>query len=177
MKNIVFLKLPFLYCWLLAALPSKAQSGLEGRAAKAIYVEVAGSSPGLSLNYDTRFRAGLTGLGVRAGVGVMGGFSEGALSGYTAPFLLNYVLGKGRIALEIGAGVAVGYATRTGTNPLTGVQVNEEGFLLLGSTGNLGLRLQPAKTGLQGRLYWSPFLTGDGLSLARIGLSLGVGFR
>lgn len=166
-----------LFYVLFCVLPAKAQQAPDAQAAKAIYLEVAGSSLGVTLNYDTRFRPGLTGLGLRAGVGLMGGFSEGLLSGYTAPMLLNYVIGSGRIGLDVGAGVTLGYVTRPGTHPLMDQQITKEGALLIGGTGNVGLRLQPAKTGLHVRLYWSPFLTGEGLTLGRVGLSLGMGFR
>lgn len=171
------MKIIYTLLLLLFAHLARAQQAPDLQAAKAIYLEVAGSSPGVSLNYDTRFRPGLTGLGLRAGVGLMGGFSEGSLSGYTAPILFNYVIGSGRLGFEVGAGVTLGYVSRTGTHPLIDQQVTKEGPLFVGGTGNLGLRLQPAGTGLHVRLYWSPFLTSEGLAPGRVGLSLGLGFR
>lgn len=155
-----------------------AQDVPAGRVAKAIYVEGLGSGLGVSVNYDTRFKPGLTGFGLRAGIGGIGGAgSNGSLGIVSFPVLVNYVVGNSRAAFEAGVGVTAGYITATGTNDLTGDNVNARGFGVFGGAGNFGLRLQPKRTGAHFRLYWSPFVTSYGFQPSWFGVSLGVGFR
>jgi hypothetical protein len=63
-----------------------------------LYAEFLGPGLGLSLNYDTRFKPGKTGLGIRIGVG--------ATLGTTIPITVNYVFRNNnkRSFLELGAG-------------------------------------------------------------------------
>lgn len=173
MKNIGLLSL-----LLLAAVQIKAQDAPAQRAAKAIYVEGLGSGLGVSINFDTRFKPGLTGLGLRAGIGGIGGSgSEGSIGLVTFPVLLNYVVGNSRVSFEAGAGVTAGYITVEGTNSLTGDDVSAKGFGVFGGAGNFGLRLQPKRNGAHFRLYWSPFVTSAGFQPSWLGASLGFGFR
>ena len=117
---------------LFIAVPLKAQDTPAERPAKAIYVEGLGSGIGLAINYDTRFKPGLTGLGLRAGIGGVGGLSSlGTVSLITLPVLLNYVVGNSQASFEVGAGVTAGYLIATGTNTVTGDNVNVRGLVWL----------------------------------------------
>lgn len=155
----------------------QAQLNPEPRAAKAIYLEALGSGIGLSLNYDTRFKPGLTGLGLRAGIGGISGSSgESRLSLISLPILVNYVLGNSRASFESGLGVTGIYVTGSGTDAVSGDRVRAKGAGF-NVAGNFGLRLQPKENGVHFRLYWSPFITTYGLQPSWLGLSLGYGFR
>lgn len=155
----------------------KAQVMLPQRAAKAVYVEALGSGIGLSLNYDTRFKPGLTGLGLRAGIGGISGSSDQSrVSLISLPVLVNYVLGNSRASFEGGLGLMVSYVTAAGKDALTGDYATAQG-VGVSVAGNLGLRLQPKQNGVHFRLYWSPFITDHGLQPQWLGLSLGYGFR
>ena len=91
-----------------------AQGSLGGRN-KAVYVEGLGSGLLLSVNYDFRFRNTQDGLGMRIGVGGLslaatatdnnGATSPARLGVVTLPVLVNYLVGKGRFAFEMGAGI------------------------------------------------------------------------
>jgi hypothetical protein len=156
---------------------SKAQSNSEQRAAKAVYLEVLGSGVGLSLNYDTRFKPGLTGLGLRAGIGgISGSSNQGSVTLISLPALVNYVLGNSRASFESGLGIMANYVTAAGRDALTGDYATGKG-VGVSVAGNFGLRLQPKQNGVHFRLYWSPFITDHGLQARWLGLSLGYGFR
>jgi hypothetical protein len=149
----------------------------EQRVAKAIYVEALGSGIGLSLNYDIRFKPGLSGLGLRAGIGATSGSTDQTrISLMSLPILLNYVLGNSRASFEGGLGLMARYLTGAGTDVLTGDYVTAQGAGV-SIAGNVGLRLQPKQNGVHFRLYWSPFITDRGLQPKWLGLSLGYGFR
>lgn len=172
MKNFY----PFLL--VLASLQSvQAQVISDQKAAKAIYLEALGSGIGLSINYDTRFKPGLTGLGIRAGIGGISGFSDQAqVRLISLPVLVNYVLGNSRASFESGLGLMASYVTAAGKDALTGDISNAQGANV-SLAGNVGLRLQPKRNGVHFRLYWSPFITDHGLQPQWLGLSLGYGFR
>lgn len=77
---------------------SKAQTS-----AKAVYLEVGG--PGLlSVNYDMRLSPSQDGIGFRAGVGA---FSVDGVKAITVPLGLNYLMGKNKSHLELGAGYTI----------------------------------------------------------------------
>jgi hypothetical protein len=168
------------YLFLLLLLPLKsvkAQVVPEQRVAKAIYVEALGSGIGLSLNYDTRFKPGLTGLGLRAGIGgISGSGDQSRATLISLPILVNYVLGNSRASFESGLGLMASYITAEGKDALTGDYATAQG-VGVSLAGNFGLRLQPKQNGVHFRLYWSPFITDHGLQPRWLGLSLGYGFR
>ncbi len=155
----------------------QAQIVTEQRVAKAVYVEALGSGIGLSLNYDTRFKPGLTGLGLRAGIGsISGSGDQGRVTMITVPILVNHVLGNSRASFESGLGLMASYITAAGKDPLTGDYATAQGAGV-SVAGNFGLRLQPRENGVHFRLYWSPFITDHGIQPQWLGLSLGYGFR
>jgi hypothetical protein len=155
----------------------QAQVMPEQRVAKAIYVEALGSGIGLSLNYDTRFKPGLTGLGLRVGVGgISGSGDQSRVTLISLPVLVNYVIGNSRASFESGLGLMASYVTAAGKDAVTGDYATAQGAGI-SVAGNFGLRLQPKQNGVHFRLYWSPFITDHGLQPQWLGLSLGYGFR
>lgn len=162
---------------LLVTLQLNAQDAPAGRPAKAFYVEGLGSGLGVSLNYDTRFKPGLSGLGLRVGVGGLDvSSSAGSIDIITLPVLVNYVAGNSRASFEAGVGVTLIHATAIGISTLPGDNAIEKGTGVAGSA-NFGLRVQPKRNGVHFRLYWSPFVTSDRFEPRIFGASLGFGFR
>ncbi|GAB4039165.1 hypothetical protein [Spirosoma gilvum] len=169
----------FLLCvFFIGTLQIKAQEAPIDKAAKAIYLEGLGSGLGVSLNYDTRFKPGLTGLGIRAGIGgIRASSNVGSAGLVTFPVMINYVVGSNRVAFEAGIGFTPVYVTVTGTSPLTGDRQTIKGIGLFGGVGNVGMRLKPTEKGVHFRIYYSPFITSEGLQPSWFGMSLGYGFR
>lgn len=180
MNRVVLLSL-----LLLVGFQLRAQEIAADRPAKAIYVEALGSGLGVSINYDTRFKPGLTGLGIRAGIGglsVSGQNTAGApgstvrIGVVTLPVLINYVVGNSIAAFEAGAGLQGVYISAEGQDINSGTIDSSDGFTV-GGTMNFGLRLQPRRNGVHFRLYWAPIVNGHGFQPKWLGLSLGFGFR
>ncbi|MFD2572726.1 hypothetical protein ACFSUS_18950 [Spirosoma soli] len=172
MNNIYLLLFLFL-----VTLELNAQDAPAERPAKAIYVEGLGSGLGVSLNYDTRFKPGLSGLGLRVGVGGLDvSSSAGSIDIITLPVLVNYVAGNSRAAFEAGVGVTVIRVSAISASTLPGDNIVAKGTGVAGS-GNFGLRVQPKRNGVHFRLYWSPFVTSDIFEPRIFGASLGFGFR
>ncbi|MBO0932835.1 hypothetical protein [Fibrella aquatilis] len=171
-----------LFC--LCTIRGMAQGSLGGRN-KAVYLEGLGSGLLLSVNYDFRFRNTQDGLGMRIGVGGLsvaatatnnnGTTSPARLGVVTMPILLNYLVGKGRVAFEMGAGVTPIYlsATKYQTN---NEFVQNSNFGVLG-TLNAGLRVQPIRNGVVFRLDWTPMISDTGFQPAWAGVSLGYAFK
>ena len=105
-----------------------AQGSLGGRN-KAVYVEGLGSGLLLSVNYDFRFRNTQDGLGMRIGVGGLslaatatdnnGATSSAHLGVVTLPVLVNYLVGKGRFAFEMGQVLRLSTCRPRNTKPTT----------------------------------------------------------
>lgn len=177
-------KIGLLLLLLFAAFQTKAQEINAGKPAKAIYLEALGSGIGLSLNYDTRFKPGLTGWGMRGGIG---GFSfsgtdntgqSASIGIVTLPILANYVAGNSIAAFEAGAGILPAYVNASANDLATGGNgIASVKGLSLSGTLNAGLRLQPRNKGVHFRLYWSPLFNASGFYPKWLGLSLGYGFR
>ena len=173
---------------LLAALTTLAQPDINyvrpgipaDRRTKAIYIEAFGSSGfGVSLNYDTRFRRGHDGWGFR--VGVASPIRQGRVATYSVPVLLNRVLplSGNRISVEVGAGFIATYRRLTYEDQ--NFIVRHQASISYPAVANLGLRIQPLRTGIVWRIYWAPtwrigssFQSTD---LHLIGTSLGIAFR
>lgn len=128
---------------------------------KSIFGEVLGNSPGISVNYDQRFKTDRNGgLGFRVGIGV------GKLDGFrpTFPVALNYILGDGRNGLETGIGITPKIAFNKSPDEST---LEVLGFL------NLGYRFQPLRDGLMFRLTYTPTVNNEGLHMGWAGASIG----
>lgn len=70
---------------------------------RVLYAEVGGPGGFLSFNYDTRLTKSYTGLGIRAGVGIL--FDPYSV-GFTVPVALNYLTGEGAHHLELSGGAS-----------------------------------------------------------------------
>lgn len=70
---------------------------LKGQSHQALYLELLGNGGLYSFNLDIRFEEQPQGLGARFGMGIVGPV-------ITAPMMINYLMGKNRGFLELGAG-------------------------------------------------------------------------
>lgn len=100
---------------------------------QSVFVEGLGSGIFYSFNYDTRFTPNSSGWGGRIGMGYIS--AEGDRI-YTVPLIINYLLGRKKNFLELGAGVTfVGLIDRTNTNfssNLVNVESGAVGTLSIG---------------------------------------------
>lgn len=138
---------------LAAGVYSSAQTYQRG---KAVYGELLGASQGIGVNYDSRFKVGVSdGFGWRAGLGFGYAYStnfvafsirEDKVDTYNQmfrlaiPLELNYLIGKGNSKFETGLGTALcleRYTSQTGAEP-----ENSFGFVPFLS---LGYRLVTSK--------------------------------
>lgn len=172
--------LPFVAALLIGSQMVSAQDAppLSARN-KAVYLEGLGSGVLLSANYDFRFKPVQDGLGLRVGLGggVLSDPNSDAIAGLvTLPLVLNYLVGKRRVAFEMGAGVTPVYVNASGTNQATGDFISGNGFGAFGSL-NLGLRLQPIRNGVVFRLNWAPVVSNTGFYPSWFGVSVGYAFK
>jgi hypothetical protein len=81
---------------------------------QSIFVEGLGSGIFYSFNFDTRFTPKLNGWGGRIGLGYISADGDRI---YTVPLVINYLFGKKKNFLKVGAGVTfIGLNDRTNTN-------------------------------------------------------------
>lgn len=71
------------------------------RPPQAIYFQIGGSAPFLSVNYDSRFSKKLNGLGFSAGLGF---FGISGVSVFSIPVSINYLIGQKNHFVELAAG-------------------------------------------------------------------------
>lgn len=109
-------------------------------AAKNVYVELGGPGGFISANYDTRLVKSDKGLGARVGVGSI--FDQTTF-GFALPVSLNYLIGKNKNFLEIGAGTA--YVHFKPNNQDSWFNFRKENFLI--QYAWLGYRYQPSQQG------------------------------
>ncbi len=150
----------------------------KSRRAKSIYIEALGSSIfGLSINYDTRFKPGNSGWGIRAGICQI--LREGRFTSYSFPILVNKVNSEKRASFEYGAGMVITYRRWWYDNPDNSISHYHGTYY--GPTANVGFRFQPLKMGPTWRIYWSPvWRIGQPLKTVNLlwfGTSLGLGFH
>ncbi|GAB3162710.1 hypothetical protein [Telluribacter humicola] len=153
---------------------------IPDRRAKAIYMEAFGSSGFYySLNCDMRFRKGLKGWGVR--VGITKPVTVGVATTYSGPILINYVTSERSVALEAGLGIVVANTRYTHEDQYNVIRKYSHYDYNYG-VANVGIRVQPKRTGIMWRLYWAPnWVMGPDYNnqktLMWFGTSLGVGFK
>lgn len=130
---------------------------------QSVFLEWGCGSNGIGLNYEQRLKKDPR-WGWRAGLSW--GYSESSWfslmstseRAYTGSLGMNYLLGKGRSKLELGAGVNAGlYNSHLKVE--SGFKAKENSFGYY-AYGNIGYRYQ-AKSGFQFRAGWSP-ITGFG---------------
>jgi hypothetical protein len=166
-QNLLFTIICFAQCLFVCAQDSKEASAR----AQSIYGELGGNGVFLSLNYDTRFSSRNNGLGGRAGVGFVPGFSFGfgsVSTTITFPIGLNYLVGNGPNYLEAGAGATI----ISGAMSIFGAEAKATS---VGFVPSVGYRYQPLTRGFTGRVVISPFI-GNGVASFWAGISAGVRF-
>lgn len=138
---------------------------------RSIFVELLGSSPLLSLNYDMMLkRHHNDGFGVRAGFG-LGELTDSDYVKtpryFSIPIGVTYIIGPKRHAFEAG----VGFTAQFLTSPLLEKLPSRSAGNL-----NLGYRFQPLKDGLLFRLYWAPYYRRQ-VHTSWAGISFGYSFK
>ncbi|MBA2249608.1 MAG: hypothetical protein H0W12_05400 [Chitinophagaceae bacterium] len=117
------------------------------RAPQAVYFQIGGSAPLLSVNYDRRFYKKVNGLGFAIGVGF---FGESGINIFSVPFSINYLIGHNSHFVEVAAGTTFVSAT----SDLFDTQSDHaSGFI---HHINLGYRYQPSRGGFFFRGGFSP---------------------
>jgi hypothetical protein len=158
---------------------NQTQDGsLKTRRAKSIYIEALGSSGfDYSLNYDMRFKTGRKGWGFRAGITRPAQVGQAEV--FSSPILVNKIQSDRRVALEAGAGFIINYRRLTYEDSNNNVQRSQS--IQLPAVANVGIRLQPLRTGIVWRLYWAPAWrigsSSQPFEPYWFGTSLGIGFN
>ncbi len=189
MKHINFLTV--VAVCLLSAFTAKAQSrktdSVKIRKAQSINFEFGSVGLFYSVNYDTRFNQQRGGWGARLGVGYWHYQGQDVIAGklsntitkttfITVPFQINYLIGKRRSFLELGAGATLMALNGTyGGNPLLGIDEHPVSTTVLPTT-TIGYRYQPLKHGVNFRISFNPVML-DGTVLPYFGLGVGYTFR
>src|SRR6476469_9972620 len=74
---------------------------ITDRPPQAVYIQLGGSAPLFSVNYDRRFSKRVNGAGFAIGLGYYG---ESGISLFSIPASLNYLFGKSNHFIELAAG-------------------------------------------------------------------------
>lgn len=162
MKQIPYLSLFILLVLLSGNISAQDSSSRQltthepGARAQSVYFELLGPGATYSFSYDTRFQNTLNGLGGRAGVSYI------AVDGndvFSAPIMINYLLGKEGKYFEMGLG-----ATYINFSSKESASENEVLFIddsTIFGTMVFGYRKQPVDGGFMFRAGISPFF-GEG---------------
>ncbi|MEO6327337.1 MAG: hypothetical protein ABIO55_00305 [Ginsengibacter sp.] len=129
------------------------QSIVTDRAPQAIYFQIGGSGPILSVNYDRRFAKKVNGAGFAVGLGYFGISGIGIFS---IPVSLNYLFGKNSHFIEAAAGASFVTATSDLFNDDA-----QTGSTFIYHV-NLGCRYQPTRGGFFFRGGISPLFISNG---------------
>lgn len=158
MEKLFFLPFCFLFFFFTSNLsaqdsPSSRQLSTHepGNRAQSVYFELFGPGATYSFNYDTRFQDTLNGFGGRFGLGYIAVDGNGVFS---APVMLNYLLGKEGKYFEMGIG-----ATYISFNSAESADENEVLFIDDSSvfgTMVFGYRSQPTDGGFLFRAGLAP---------------------
>jgi hypothetical protein len=74
---------------------------ITDRPPQAVYIQIGGSAPLFSINYDRRFSKRVNGAGFSAGLGYYG---ESGASLFSIPVSLNYLFGRSNHFIELAGG-------------------------------------------------------------------------
>ena len=135
------------------------------------YAELGGSSVFASLNFDMRFtKQGNDGLGFRVGAGSsFGAFDVDKI--YTAPIGLNYIFGKRKSGLIIGANSVFAINGEPKSKKY-------DDFKSVIFSADLGYRYTPINSGFSFQATYTPlFNTAEGTMPFWIGVGLGYSWR
>ena len=137
------------------------RSIVTDRPPQAVYFQIGGSGPILSVNYDRRFSKKVNGAGFTAGVGY---YSLLGISLFSIPASLNYLIGRNSHFIELAAGTTFASATSDLFS-----EESETGSAFIFHV-NLGYRYQPTRGGFFFRGGVSPlFAQGESLTSYYIG--------
>lgn len=142
----------------------------QERGAHNVYVEAGGAGIAYSVNYDTRFKESHNGLGFRGGLGF---WTSSKLHRFVLPAQLNYLIGKRRHLLEVGAGATLLHSGGGGDSVFD--VTNDKGVSVIG-TISAGYRFQPFAKGINARAGGSLNFSSFGLPLPFPALSVGYTF-
>jgi hypothetical protein len=118
------------------------------RPPQAVYFQVLGSGPILSVKYDRRFSKRVNGLGFATGLGF---WAESDITVFSVPVQLNYLFGRANHFIEAGGGTTFVSAAESFFDS------DASGFI---HHINLGYRHQPTKGGFFFRGGYSPLFFG-----------------
>lgn len=124
------------------------------RSPQALYFQLGGSAPIISVNYDRRFAKRVNGAGFTAGLGFWGGTGVTVLS---VPVSLNYLFGRKSDFIEVAGGATL----ITGSVDDLFDDTNDSGSGVI-YHANMGYRHQPAAGGFFFRGGISPLFFGGG---------------
>ena len=125
---------------------------ITDRPPQALYIQIGGSAPLFSANYDRRFGKRVNGAGFAAGIGFYG---ESGISILSIPVSINYLIGRSNNFIELAGGATYISAKES----LFGSSDNTS---LIFYHINAGYRYQPTKGGFFVRGGFSPIFTLDG---------------
>ena len=137
---------------------------ITDRPPQAVYFQIGGSGPFLSVNYDRRFSKRVNGAGFTAGLGF---YSIFGVSVFSIPLSVNYLIGKSSSFVELAGGTTF----LTGNTDLFD-NSNGSGFI---EHLNLGYRYQPTRGGFFFRGGISP-LFGFGETITSYYVGFGHNF-
>lgn len=137
------------------------QAIVTDREPQAVYLQLGGSAPILSVNYDRRFSKKVNGAGFCAGLGF---FGESGVSIFSVPVSINYLLGRSTHFIEAAAG---GTFVSAGGNLFDFEDSRNSLFIF---HINLGYRYQPTRGGFFFRGGISPlFAEGEYVTSLYVG--------
>lgn len=154
---------------------------------KAIFGEIMGNAPHISVNYDQRFQPDRNdGFGFRAGLN--SSYRWYGSEAFTAgiPLGINYLYGEGQHALEIGLVSVPEFFIKKPRDPFvaSGGKTLDVNTVFFHANFNLGYRLQPIKDkGLFLNALWTPTIIrskdvfADKNKLGMFGLGIGYSFK
>jgi len=151
---------------------------------KSITVGVFNANLTQGLNFDMRFQKNrLDGLGFKVGVGGFAirrftRFNRVERGLFSIPLELNYVVGKRRHGLVVGAGALPVYASLDNTElRFNNQDLSIDGLEILGAFGTLGYRYQPLNKGITFQINYNPVVTQDHGIYSQFGFQIGIGFK
>jgi len=150
----------------------------ERKANNLVYLELLGNGGLYSINYermlgkDLSARAGFSYFSIGAGVSDGQTTSSAKASIYTAPLMVNYLVGGKNHKLEAGAGATVVYVSASAKG--AGISSSAEGVGVVG-TGTVGYRYSPMDGGFVFRVGYTPMF-GKGGYQSWGGMSFGGAF-
>jgi hypothetical protein len=109
---------------------------ITDRPPQAVYIQIGGSAPLFSINYDRRFSKRVNGAGFSAGAGYYG---ESGLTVFSIPVSINYLFGRSNHFIELAGGATYFTAHESFFG-------DENGSLVFFHI-NAGYRYQPTKGG------------------------------